>query len=104
MAQENITVKIDLDTTGFEQAMQGLVQITNTGMNQISSTIKTASDTASLIKNIDTIGKAVTATFSTIKIATGPIGIAIAGVGKHRKRGSGVPLFLCLIFAEGMIY
>ena len=31
MNQENITVKIDLDTTGFEQAMNDLVRATDSG-------------------------------------------------------------------------
>jgi len=43
MAQENITVKVDLDTTGFERAMQALINSANDGASSIADAIITAS-------------------------------------------------------------
>ena len=81
MNQENITVKVNLDTRGFEQALQGLISTTEKGTLSMADAIGRAADMTTIITGIGGVKTAFNTAITAMMTVSGPVVLAIAGIG-----------------------
>ena len=83
MAQERITVEVDLDTRGFQQSMQELIRTTEQGFDSLGESIRRAIDARNNINDISSIIQS----FSDLSMNASSAASMVAAVGTIMKKG-----------------